>query len=146
MPRNKDPRGSMAALTSLLDNTRALSSSTTAFGSPVTSGATTVVPVARVSTLSTMGGGTGNIPFFGGDGAGGLGYTRVRPAGFLVVRPDCATYHPIRQPAAALAIPLALITAAAVTRIVTVSVKEARRRKQLATEQDQREKSSQEIQ
>ncbi|GAA1456332.1 spore germination protein GerW family protein [Nocardiopsis exhalans] len=138
MPSNKAPRGAMAALTSLLDNTRALSTSSTAFGSPVTSGSTTVVPVARVSTLSTMGGGTGNIPFFGGDGAGGLGYTRVRPSGFLVVSPDCATYRPIRQPAAALAIPLALITAVAVTRIVTVSVKEARRRKQLATEQAQR--------
>lgn len=139
MPRNKAQHGTMAALTSLLDNTRALSSSTTAFGSPVTSGATTVVPVARVSTLSTMGGGTGNIPFFGGDGAGGIGLTRVRPTGFLVVSPDSATFRPIRQPAAALAIPLALITAAAVTRIVTVSVKEARRRKQIAADQARRE-------
>ncbi len=135
MPRNKAQRGTMAALTSLLDNTRALASSTTAFGAPVTSGSTTVVPVARVTSLSTMGGGTGNIPFFGGDGAGGLGHTRVRPSGYLVVSPDCATYRPIRQPAAALAIPLALITAVAVTRIVSVSVKEARRRKQIAAEQ-----------
>lgn len=139
MPRNKAQRGTMAALTSLLDNTRSLSSSTTAFGPPVTSGSTTVVPVARVSSLSTMGGGTGNIPFFGGDGAGGMGYTRVRPTGFLVVGPDCADYRTIRQPAAALAIPLAVITAVAVTRIVTVSVKEARRRKRIAAEQAQRQ-------
>lgn len=137
MPRNKARRGTMAALTSLLDNTRALASSTTAFGAPVTSGGTTVVPVARVSSLSTMGGGTGNVPFFGGDGATGLGYTRVRPSGFLVVSPDCATFRPIRQPAAALAVPLAVITAVAVTRIVTVSVKEARRRKRIAAEQTQ---------
>ncbi|MFE9243065.1 GerW family sporulation protein [Nocardiopsis sp. NPDC006938] len=133
MPRNRDRRGTMAALTSLLDNTRAVAGSATAFGTPVTSGGTTVVPVARVSTLSTMGGGTGRLPFLGGgDGAGGAGYTRVRPSGFLVVSPDSAHYRPIRQPAAALAIPLALITAAAVTRIVSVSVKEARRRKMVA--------------
>lgn len=141
MPRNKAQRGTMAALTSLLDNTRSAASSTTAFGSPVTSGNTTVVPVARVSTLSTMGGGTGNIPFFGGDGAGGFGYTRVRPSGFLVVSPDCATFRPIRQPAAALAIPLAVITAVAVTRIVTVSVKEARRRKRIAAERAQQQEA-----
>ena len=143
MPRNKAQRGTMAALTSLLDNTRALAGSATAFGAPVTSGSTTVVPVARVTSLSTMGGGTGNIPFFGGDGAGGVGYTRVRPSGFLVVSPDCATYRPIRQPAAALAIPLAVITAVAVTRIVSVSVKEARRRKRIAIEQAQQQEGVQ---
>ncbi|MFE1167547.1 hypothetical protein [Nocardiopsis sp. NPDC058789] len=129
MPRKRNQRGTMAALTSLLDNTRAVAGSATAFGSPVSSGATTVVPVARVSTLSTMGGGTGNLPFFGGDGAGGIGLTRVRPSGYLVVGPDGANYRPIRQPATALALPLAVITAVAVTRIVSVSVREARRRR-----------------
>lgn len=131
MPRNKARSGTMAALTSLLDNAR----STTAFGDPVTSGSTTVVPVARVSILSTMGGGTGNVPFYGGDGAGGIGYTRVRPSGFLVVHPDGASFRPIRQPASMLVVPLAAITAVAVTRIVSVSVKEARRRKRIAVEQ-----------
>ncbi|WP_017590599.1 GerW family sporulation protein [Nocardiopsis ganjiahuensis] len=139
MPRNKAQRGAMAALTSLLDNTRSLAGSTTAFGAPVTSGSTTVVPVARVTSLSVMGGGTGNIPFFGGDGAGGTGFTRVRPSGFLVVSPDSASFRPIRQPAAALAIPLAVITAVAVTRIVSVSVKEARRRKRIAAAQAQQQ-------
>ena len=131
MPRNKARSGTMAALTSLLDNARSVASSTTAFGDPVTSGSTTVVPVARVSILSTMGGGTGNVPLYGGDGAGGIGYTRVRPSGFLVVSPDEASFRPIRQPASLLVVPLAAITAVAVTRIVSVSVKEARRRKRI---------------
>lgn len=131
MPRNKARSGTMAALTSLLDNARSVASSTTAFGDPVTSGSTTVVPVARVSILSTMGGGTGNVPFYGGDGAGGIGYTRVRPSGFLVVNPDGASFRPIRQPASLLVVPLAAITAVAVTRIVSVSVKEARRSKRI---------------
>ncbi|WP_017546948.1 MULTISPECIES: GerW family sporulation protein [Nocardiopsis] len=129
----------MATLTSLLDNTRAVAGSATAFGAPVTSGATTVVPVARVSSLSTMGGGTGNLPFFGGDGAGGVGFTRVRPSGFLVVGPEGAGFRPIRQPATALAIPLAVITAVAVTRIVSVSVREARRRRMVAALQTRQE-------
>ncbi|GAB3722737.1 GerW family sporulation protein [Nocardiopsis nanhaiensis] len=140
MPRNKARGGTMAALTSLLDNARSVASSTTAFGDPVTSGSTTVVPVARVSILSTMGGGTGNVPFYGGDGAGGIGYTRVRPSGFLVVNPDGASFRLIRQPASMLVVPLAAITAVAVTRIVSVSVKEARRRKRIAVEQAQQQK------
>ena len=139
MPRNSTRRGAMAALTSLLDNTRSVASSTTAFGVPVASGRTTVVPVARVSVLSTMGGGTGNIPFYGGDGAGGIGYTRVRPTGFLVVNPEGAAFRPIRQPASMLAIPLAAITAVAVTRIVSISVKEARRRKRIEAAKNQQQ-------
>ncbi|PWV45500.1 hypothetical protein BDW27_11761 [Nocardiopsis sp. L17-MgMaSL7] len=139
MPRTRKQRGAMATLTSLLDNTRAVAGSATAFGAPVTSGATTVVPVARVSSLSTMGGGTGNLPFFGGDGAGGVGFTRVRPSGFLVVGPEGAGFRPIRQPATALAIPLAVITAVAVTRIVSVSVREARRRRMVAALQTRQE-------
>ncbi|MGW5875030.1 GerW family sporulation protein [Nocardiopsis terrae] len=141
MPRNKVRHGAMAALNSLLDNTRSAASSTTAFGSPVTSGGTTVVPVARVSSLSIMGGGTGNVPFFGGDGAGGTGCTRVRPSGFLVVTPEGAAFRPIRQSAAALAIPLAVITAVAATRIVTVSVREARRRKRIAAAQEEQQEA-----
>jgi uncharacterized spore protein YtfJ len=135
MPRNKARRGTMTALTSLLDNTRSAAGASTAFGPPVTSGGTTVVPVARVTSLSTMGGGTGKVTFFGGDGAGGIGFTRVRPSGFLVMGPEHTAFRPIRQPAAALAIPLAVITAVAVTRIVSVSVKEARRRKRIAADQ-----------
>lgn len=118
------------ALVRLIENTGAAASSAAAFGAPVTSGATTVVPVARVSVLTTMGGGSSTLPI--GDGAGGAGLTRIRPAGYLVLDGTGASFRPIRQPASALALPLALIAAVAATRIVGVSVREARRRRRIA--------------
>ena len=138
-------RGAIAAITSLIDSTRSLARAATVFGDPVTSGTTTVVPVARISVLSTIGGGTGKIPLSGGDGAAGMGLVRARPAGFLVVSPEGAAFRAIRQPAARLVLPLAAITAVAATRIVSVSVKEARRRKRLELERAQCREHSQNV-
>ncbi|RKS06270.1 hypothetical protein DFP74_1897 [Nocardiopsis sp. Huas11] len=123
----------LAALTRLIERTGASASVTSAFGTPVRSGETTVIPVARVSLLNSMGGGSSRVPL--GDGAGGLGLTRVRPSGYIVLDGTGASFRPIRQPAALLAIPLAAIAAVAVTRIVGVSVREARRRRKFAARQ-----------
>jgi uncharacterized spore protein YtfJ len=120
----------LTALTRLIERTGASATSASAFGTPVRSGATTVVPVARVSLMALMGGGSSRVPT--ADGAGGLGLARVRPSGYVVLDDSGASFRPIRQPAALLAIPLAAITAVAVTRIVGVSVREARRRRKLA--------------
>ncbi|WP_067602311.1 GerW family sporulation protein [Nocardiopsis listeri] len=143
MAKQDGRRGAIAAITSLIDSTRSLARTSTVFGDPVTSGATTVVPVARISALNTIGGGTGRVPLSGGDGAGGMGLVRARPAGFLVVSPEGADFQAIRQPAARLVLPLAAITAVAAVRIVSVSVKESRRRKRLELEQGQHQECSQ---
>lgn len=121
----------LAALARLIENTGAAARSASVFGEPVTAHGTTVVPVARVTALTVMGGGTGRFLATGGDGAGGTGFAWTRPAGFLVLGPDGARFQSIRQPATTLAIPLAVVTAVAVTRIVGVSVREARRRRNL---------------
>lgn len=131
MSKKDSPRGTMAALTSLIESTRSLARATTVFGDPVTSGSTTVVPVARISVLSAMGGGTGKLPLLGGDGAAGMGLVRARPSGFLVISPEGAVFRAIHQPATKLVLPLAAITAVAAARIVSVSVREARRRKRI---------------
>lgn len=134
MAKQDGRRGTMAAITSLIDGTRSLARAATVFGDPVASGATTVVPVARISVLSSVCGGTGRVPLAGGDGAGGMGLVRARPTGFLVVSSEGADFRAIRQPATRLVLPLAAITAVAAARIVSVSVKEARRRKRLELE------------
>ena len=143
MAKQDGRRGAIAAITSLIDGTRSLARTSTVFGDPVTSGATTVVPVARISVLNTIGGGTGRMPLSGGDGAGGTGLVRARPAGFLVVSPEGADFRAIRQPAARLVLPLAAITAVAAVRIVSVSVKEYRRRKRLELERGWHQESTQ---
>ncbi|MEV2278399.1 hypothetical protein AB0I72_22705 [Nocardiopsis sp. NPDC049922] len=114
----------------MVERTGGAARAATVFGEPVASGATTVVPVARVSALSTMGGGSSRIP--GADGAGGAGLARVRPAGFIVLDGAGADYRPIRQPVAMLVVPLAVIAAVTATRIVGVSLREARRRRRRA--------------
>ena len=131
MAKKDGSRGTTSALTTLIESTRSLARATTVFGDPVTSGSTTVVPVARISVLSTMGSGAGKLPLLGGDGAGGIGLVRARPSGFLVVSPEGATFQAIRQPITKLVLPLAAITALTAARVVTVSVKEARRRKRV---------------
>ncbi|MFD7366778.1 GerW family sporulation protein [Nocardiopsis alba] len=131
MSKQDRPRGTMAALDRLIESTRALGRATTVFGDPVTSGATTVVPVARISALTLMGGGTGRFVVSNGDGAGGTGLVRARPSGFLVVSPEGAAYRSIRQPVTRLVLPLAAISALTAARIVGVSLREARRRKAL---------------
>lgn len=121
----------LSVLGRLVEGLRESARATTVFGAPVTSGETTVVPVARVGFIGAVGGGVSRAAMLGGDGAGGVGLTRARPSGFIVLDGQGADFRPIRQPASKLALPLAAITAVAVTRIVTVSVREARRRKKL---------------
>jgi len=121
----------LSVLGRLVDGVRESTRATTVFGAPVSYGGTTVVPVARVGFISAVGGGVSRAAMLGGDGAGGVGLTRARPSGFIVLDGEGAAFRPIRQPASKLALPLAAITAVAVTRIVTVSVREARRRKKL---------------
>lgn len=129
----------LSVLGRLIDGVRESARATTVFGTPVTSGETTVIPVARVGFISSMGGGVGRATMLGGEGAGGLGITRARPSGFIVLDGESADFRAIRQPATRLALPLAAITAVAVTRIVTVSVREARRRKKLEAKRAEEE-------
>ena len=127
MPDQTSP--TLSVIGRFLDGLRETARATTVFGAPVTSGGTTVIPVARVGLFQAMGGGTSRTAMLKGDGAGSVGLTRARPAGFIVLDAEGARFRPIRQPATKLALPLAAITAVAVTRIVAVSVREARRRK-----------------
>lgn len=129
---------SLSALARLIEHTGASARSSSVFGEPVVTAEATVVPVARVTALTMMGGGSSRLFAAGGDGAGGTGFVRVRPAGFLMLDGEGPRYRPVRQPASLLALPLAVITAAAVTRIVGVSVREARRRRCAAAEEEPR--------
>ncbi|WP_017606454.1 GerW family sporulation protein [Nocardiopsis alkaliphila] len=139
MSKQDKRHGTMTTLNSLIESTRSMARATTVFGDPVTSGSTTVVPVARISALSTTGAGTGKLPLWGGDGAGGIGLVRARPSGFLVLSPEGADFKAIRQPVARLVLPLAMITAVAATRIVSVSMREARRRKRIQAAHGEKE-------
>ncbi|OLT28643.1 hypothetical protein BJF83_14790 [Nocardiopsis sp. CNR-923] len=56
----------------------------------------------------------------------------MRPAGFIVLDGGGADYRPIRQPVAALVVPLAVVAAVTATRIVGISLREARRRRRRA--------------
>ncbi|WP_285733032.1 spore germination protein GerW family protein [Nocardiopsis sp. ATB16-24] len=124
----------LSTLTRLIENTRASARTTSVFGDPVLSGDTTIVPVARITALTVMGGGTGHLILrSGGEGAGGTGLVRARPAGFLVLDGEGVRFRPIRQPATALALPLAVIAAVTATRILGVSLREARRRRRSAS-------------
>lgn len=107
----------------------AMAAAEAVFGAPVVSGGATVVPVARISTLTTRGKGSGRMFTSLGEGRFSGGLVRARPAGFLVIDGEGARYRPIRQPATALVIPLAVIAAFTATRIVGVSLREARRRR-----------------
>ncbi|PDP85801.1 hypothetical protein CQJ94_18785 [Glycomyces fuscus] len=129
----------LSALARLIENTGASARSSSVFGDPVVAEGSTVVPVARVTALTMMGGGSSRLFTAGGDGAGGTGFVRVRPAGFLLIDREGARYRPIRQPASLMVIPLAVVTAAAATRIVGVSLREARRRRALTAMQKSRE-------
>ncbi|MFL1380186.1 MULTISPECIES: hypothetical protein [unclassified Nocardiopsis] len=126
----------VAALSGLIDRTGGSARAETVFGAPISNGATTVVPVARVAALTLMGGGSGRFLATGGDGAGGVGAVRARPAGFLVLDASGARYEGIRQPVTALVLPLAVIGAVVATRIVGVSLREARRRRRIAARRD----------
>ncbi|MBE3000927.1 hypothetical protein IDM40_19845 [Nocardiopsis sp. HNM0947] len=129
----------LSVLGRLVDGVRETARASTVFGEPVSSGGTTVIPVARVGFFGSMGGGVSRAMMLGGDGAGGVGVTRARPSGFIVLNGEGAEFRAIRQPATRLALPLAAITAVAVTRIVAVSVREARRRKKLEVQRAEEE-------
>ena len=116
-------RSITSMLNRVIDNSRSTARTTSVFGTPLVSEQATVVPVARVSVLNIFGG--TSCP----NTAGGISLTRARPTGMIVLDGEGGRFRPIRQTATALAIPLAAITAVAVTRIVGVSVREARRRK-----------------
>lgn len=122
----------VAALSELVERTGGSARAGTVFGTPVSDGATTVVPVARVAALTLMGGGSGRFLATDGDGAGGVGALRARPAGFLVLDGSGARFESIRQPVTALVLPLAVIGAVVATRIVGVSLREVRRRRRIA--------------
>ena len=121
----------VTALTGLIERTGRSARAETVFGAPVSTGSTTVVPVARVASLTLMGGGSGRFLATGGDGASGIGAMRARPAGFLVLDGSGARYEGVRQPVTALVLPLAVIGAVAAARIVGVSLREARRRRRV---------------
>lgn len=116
-------RSITSMLNRLIDNSRSTARSTSVFGTPLVSERATVVPVARVSVLNVFGG--TSCP----DTGGGISLTRARPAGMIVLDGEGSRFLPIRQTATALALPLALITAVTVTRVVGVSMREARRRR-----------------
>ncbi|GAB3489219.1 spore germination protein GerW family protein [Nocardiopsis coralliicola] len=117
----------LAAAAGMLQRAAETARSERVFGDPVRTRDLTVVPVSRVRFAATFGGGSSRIPALG-DGAGGAAGGAAEPCGFLVLRGTDAEYRPIRRPAAALAVPLALIAAATAVRIVGVSVRAARRR------------------
>ncbi|WP_160050341.1 GerW family sporulation protein [Nocardiopsis sp. FR4] len=130
--RARATSSALSVLARLIENTGASARAASVFGDPVAHDGTTIVPVARVSALTVMGGATGRMALrAGGDGAGGTGLVRIRPAGFVVLDGAGARFRPIRQPATVLAVPLAVIAAATATRIVGVSLREARRRRRL---------------
>lgn len=77
----------------------------TVFGEPVTSGARTVVPVARISYRFGFGAGGGQGPDRTGEGGGGggAGSLNAQPAGFIEVTGDSARFVPVVEPAQVLA-------------------------------------------
>jgi len=119
----------LSVLSELVRNTGSAARAATVFGEPVSSGGATVVPVARITSLTSIGGGSSRLLAAGGDGAGGGGLVRARPAGFIVLDESGARFEGIRQPVAALVIPLAVIAGLTAARIVGVSLREARRRR-----------------
>ncbi|MGA4846093.1 sporulation protein [Streptomyces sp. G5(2025)] len=74
-------------------------------GEAVTRAGVTVIPVAEVGYGFSFGG--------AGDAPGGGG-VRARPRGFIEIRDGAVTYKPLRNPWAAVAVPLAAFLAGAV--------------------------------
>ncbi|MEE2039148.1 hypothetical protein Q8791_18190 [Nocardiopsis sp. CT-R113] len=119
----------LSVLSDLVHNTGAAARSATVFGDPVSSGGSTVVPVARITSLTSMGGGSSRLFAAGGDGAGGGGFVRARPAGFIVLDDAGVRFQGIRQPVTMLVLPLAVVAGLTAARIVGVTLREARRRR-----------------
>jgi uncharacterized spore protein YtfJ len=82
----------------LVDKLIGSASVATVYGSPITAGGVTVIPVAEVA--HGFGGGSGREAGGPrrGEGLGGGGGVRVRPVGFIQVGEGTAAYTPIRRP------------------------------------------------
>jgi uncharacterized spore protein YtfJ len=65
------------------------------FGDPVQTGATTVIPVARIRVTGGFGFGRGGT---NEEGGGGGGHLDAMPLGFIEVRPGGASYTQIPDP------------------------------------------------
>jgi len=65
------------------------------YGSPITQGDTTVVPVAEVRSGFGFGSGYGNDAAEKGAGGGGGAGLRMTPRGYLHISPDGVRYRPI---------------------------------------------------
>ena len=69
------------------------------FGDPIRHDNLTVIPVARVRWGFGGGGGRSDGPPSGpASGSGGGGGAAADPIGYLEIRPDGATFRPIREP------------------------------------------------
>ncbi|MFJ8544726.1 spore germination protein GerW family protein [Streptomyces sp. NPDC093586] len=99
----------------LVEQLGSRASVTAVFGEPVTSGGTTVIPVAE--TGFGFAGGTG--PEAGGahtgGGGGGVG---ARPRGYIEIKDGTATYKPLRAPWVDVAVPLAALLAGTVVPLL----------------------------
>ncbi|MER5780945.1 spore germination protein GerW family protein [Streptomyces mobaraensis] len=79
------------------------------FGTPVTGGGITVIPVAEIAF--GFAGGTGSEAGAAHTGGGGVG---ARPRGYIEIKDGTAAYRPLRSPWVDVAIPLAAALAGTV--------------------------------
>lgn len=68
------------------------------YGTPITEGETTVVPVAELRTGFGFGSGTGDETEHEGGGGGGGAGLRITPRGYLQITSDGVRYRPIYDP------------------------------------------------
>ncbi len=102
---------SVQLLERMLDKLGGSARAATVFGTPITAGAVTVIPVARAGF--GFGGGLGresSVDKTGGGGGGGGGMD-VRALGFIEIRAGIARYRPIRDSWVDVVVPLAAIAA-----------------------------------
>lgn len=122
MPRSDTPRlpvpqaGTADALMERLSEQFGSRASVTAvFGEPVTSGGTTVIPVAEIAF--GFAGGAGPEAGAADAGAGGGG-ARARPRGYIEIKDGNATYKPLRAPWVTIAAPFAAFLAGSVAPLL----------------------------
>lgn len=120
----------MQLLERMIDKLNGSARTTTVFGTPITTGAVTVIPVARAGF--GFGGGLGRESSADklGEGGGGGGGMDVRPLGFIELRDGAARYRPIRDPWVDVVVPLAAIAAGvSVPRLIRAAVRLSRARR-----------------